>query len=131
MTATRIFTLKDSRAFAQLSGEQSSVPPLSSMAESTSFGKPVVPPLLVTSLFWALIANELSISPVTVVGEMLKFLRPVYVGETVTATVEILSVNEERKLAQVATRAASARGFCIDGEAVVSFGGSASLTAAG
>jgi len=84
-----------------------------------TFGKPVVPGALAAALFSSLIARELPGAGSEIVGQMLKFLKPIYVGETVTATVEVVSIREDETLVRMGTRAATARGLCIDGEAVI------------
>ena len=118
ITARRTFTVKDVRAYEAVTAGRNA----GRLRETATYGKPVVPPLLVGSLFSSLIANELPIRGATVIGQMLKFLRPVYVGETVSATIEIVSVREDHQLLQLVTQAATGRGLCVDGEAVVSYG---------
>ena len=119
--------MKDVRAYNTVVVERDPTAGQPALAEATAYGKPVVPALLVSSLFATLIATELPVRGATIVGQMLKFPRPVYVGETVTASIEITGVREERKVLQLATQASTARGICVDGEAVVSYGASLAL----
>ena len=113
VSAKRAFGAGDVRAFdavAEISGE------------APTHGQTVVPPLLVASMLHTLMTNDLPIKNATIRGQMLTFVRPVYVGETVTAEVEIVTVREDRKVAHMRTTLSTAHGTCIDGEAVVSYG---------
>jgi 3-hydroxybutyryl-CoA dehydratase len=118
----RTFTQKDIRAFHAVTDDKRHHGAHATLAESNIHGKQVVPSLLVTSLFDIIIANELPVRGATVIGQMLKFPLRVHVGETVTASVEIISVQEDRYLMQVTLHASTTRGLCVDGEAVLSFG---------
>lgn len=120
-TVHRTFTLKDVRVYAALSADSGAVTTATGLTESSLYGKPVVPALLVASLFSRLIQDELPVREAHLIGEMLRFTLPVYVGETVTATIEAVSIRADRGLVQIATRASTTRGICVSGEAVVSF----------
>ena len=53
-------------------------------------------------------------------GQTLSFRKPVYMGDTVTARAEILSVNEEKAILTLATRVTNQNHeTVIEGEAVV------------
>lgn len=111
--------MKDLEAYASLRNELNPMQLDPSYAESTSFGKPVVHALLTATLFSNLVETKLPGPGSILAGQMLRFLKPVYLGETVTATVEIVGMRPEEGVVRLATRATTRRGLCVDGEAVV------------
>jgi acyl dehydratase len=117
-TATRSFTVKDVRAFAAISGEKNDRLELI-YAETSPYGKPTVPGQLTACLFSNLLATQLPNPGSIRVGQMLKLLKLVYVGETVTASVEVIAIIQDEDIVRLALRASTQRGACIDGEAVV------------
>lgn len=115
----RSFSMKDVREFGAISGDTNPLHLDASYAQSTAFGKPVVHGMLSASLFSNLLGTQLPGPGTILLGQMLKFVKPIYVGETVTARVEITDVREDQGLIRLATQATTARGLCVDGEAVV------------
>jgi len=75
--------------------------------------------MLTASLFSTLLATELPGPGTALVGQMLKFLKPVYVGEMITATVHVVSVNEDKRTIRLRASAGTSRGVCVEGELVV------------
>lgn len=118
---SRVFTLKDVRIFAGVSGDRNALHLDPGYAESTTYGKSIVHGMLTASLFSTLLGTRLPGNGTVLVGQMLKFLKPVYVSETVNASVEILDVRHDERIVRLATTATTNRGSCIEGEAVVKF----------
>jgi acyl dehydratase len=128
-SATRVFTDEDVRAYAALSGDNNPLHVDPEYARRTSFGRPTVHGLLAATLFTQILGTQLPGPGSVHAGQLLKFLKPVYVGERVTATVEIASINRHRGIVRLITRAQTSEGVAIEGEAVVRIMGSRGATA--
>lgn len=88
-------------------------------AEKSIFGKQVVHGALVASLISTAIGMYLPGPGTIYMKQESKFLRPVYFGDTVTAIVEIVSI-DERQRATLRTQVINQRNECvIDGTALV------------
>ena len=89
-------TLSDTDAmlYAGVSGEVSPLYLNQSFAESTRLGNRVVPPMLVAGLAGGAIYRLLSPAVWTESREF-RFLKPVYVGDTVTARAEVQEADRE------------------------------------
>jgi acyl dehydratase len=67
-------------------------------ASKTFFGKPIVQGLFVSSLFGGLLGSELPGNGTIHLGQELRFMKPVYVGETIKASIEIIDIQYEKKI---------------------------------
>lgn len=128
-TTTRVFTHEDVQAYASLSGDNNPLHVDPEYARQTSFGRPTVHGLLAATLFTQILGTQLPGPGSVYAGQLLKFLKPVYVGEPVTATVEIASINRRRGIVRLVTRAETSHGIAIEGEAVVRITGARAATA--
>jgi len=117
-TVRRTFTLKHIRSFLAITAESNPLHLDPAYAEYAPLGRPVVPGTLVAGLFESMITTLLPGPAPVLNGQMLKFLHPVYVGETVTADVTVEEIRERHGVARLGLRATTARGICIEGEAV-------------
>lgn len=87
MTGSRHFSAEIVANFCQVTGDKNPLHHDEEFSRKTRFGKPIVPGLLVASLFtdiashWDLLAQEVTFS----------FRAPVFIGETVNATIRITS----------------------------------------
>lgn len=87
-----------------------------SFAASTRFKKPIVPGMLVSSLFSNLLGSK--IAGTIYVSQQLRFVRPVYVDEVVTAVVTISAI--DRKFVTLETRVYNhQQEIAVEGDAVV------------
>jgi len=76
--------------------------------------------MLTASLISALLANDLPGPGCVYMSQSLKFKAPVYLGETVTAVVEVTAFRPDRKIATLSTNCYNQDGkLVIEGEAVV------------
>ena len=117
--AKRSFTRSDVEAYASVSDDTNPTRLDSTFGATISYGLPVVQEMLVVSLFTSILGNTLPGVGTVLVGYMLKFLKPVFVGDSVIATVEIVSIRRDVGLVRLATHAGTSRGLCVDGEALV------------
>jgi acyl dehydratase len=124
-STARTFELEDVRAFAELSGDNNPLHLDPEYTQHTSFGRPIVHGILTASLFSRLLGTALPGPGTIYLGQLLKFLQPVYVGEEVTATVEVTDIRMDKRIVTLRTTAITAHGLAIDGEAVVQVAGPA------
>lgn len=102
---TRTLTEADAALFIGVTWDVNPYHTDDSYVAQTQFGRRIVPGLLTASLLthlgglWAFLATEMSF----------EFVGPVYVGETVTATAEVVEVSE-RGWVRLAGRVSSADG---------------------
>lgn len=115
---TKTFTDDDVRAFAQISGDSNPVHLDEDYAAGTQFGRRIVHGMLTASLISATIANDLPGKGTIYLSQNLQFKAPVFIGDAITATVEVTAVR--RRIVTLATRCTNQDStLVIDGEAVV------------
>lgn len=88
-------------------------------AAETVFGERITHGLLSASLISAVLGNKLPGPGTIYVAQSLRFRAPVRIGDTVTATVEVLSLDAEKKRATLKTVCTVAGKPVIEGEATV------------
>ncbi|MBC7844268.1 MAG: MaoC family dehydratase [Gemmatimonadaceae bacterium] len=117
---TRTLTDADVMAFAALTGDCNPVHVDAVAAAASPFGERIVHGMLTASLLSTLLAMQLPGPGAIYVSQSVRFLRPVTLGETVTARVEITAIDATKLRLTLATTIRNARGkSVIDGEAVV------------
>lgn len=109
-------------AFASVSEDYNPIHLDEDFAKTTQFERPIVHGMLASSLISGLLASKVPGAGSIYLGQSLKFLRPVFVGETVTAKVEVTSVREDKPIAVISTQVLNANGeVAVDGEATVMY----------
>jgi acyl dehydratase len=117
---SRTITDEDIRAFAELTGDRNPVHLDDEYAAGTRFGRRIAHGMLGASLISALLANELPGSGTVYLSQQLRFVAPVFPGDTVTARVEVKGVREDKPVVTLETVCRNQRGeLLIEGEAVV------------
>ena len=87
-------------------------------ARQTRFGGRIVHGMLGASLISAVIGTQLG-GPIYL-SQSLKFLKPITIGETITAAVEVIAVRADKNIATLSTVVTNAHGErVIEGEALV------------
>lgn len=122
MTASRTRTITDEliRLFAEASGDMNSVHLDDAAAAQSRFGRRIAHGMLVASLISAVLGNDLPGVGTIYLGQDLKFKAPVFIGDTITATVEVVKFREDKRIATLKTTVTNQDGVVvIDGEAVV------------
>jgi len=119
-TRTKTITDEDIRAFAELSGDRNPVHLDDEYAAATRFGRRIAHGMLAASLVSATLANELPGRGSVYLSQTLRFVAPVFPGDTVTARVEVTKVREDKPIVTLETVCTNERGErLIEGEAVV------------
>lgn len=105
-------------AFANLSGDYNPLHFDESFVAKTKFGKLVVQGGLTTGLLHALVAMDMPGPGTVFLSQNWKFTAPVYIGDTITASAEVLSVHATKPVTQLAIRVARQTGeVVLEGEA--------------
>ena len=120
MRATRTLTLTADhvRTFAELTGDWNPLHFDEAFAAGTRFGRLVVQGGLTTGLLPALVAMDLPGPGTVFLSQNWKFTAPVYIGDTITAEGEIVSVHPTKPVTQLKMRVTRQTGETVlDGEA--------------
>jgi 3-hydroxybutyryl-CoA dehydratase len=89
-------------------------------AATTRFGKRIAHGMLAASLISAALANDLPGPGTVYLSQTLQFKAPVYLGDTVTAIIEVKSVREDKPIATLITTCVNQDNLTVlEGEAVV------------
>ena len=101
--AQRSLTLteKHVRTFAELTGDYNPLHFDADFATRTKFGALVVQGGLTTGLLHALVAMDLPGPGSVFLSQQWKFTAPVYIGDTITADAEVMSVHETKPVTQL------------------------------
>lgn len=102
-TARRSLTLTEQhvRTFAELTGDYNPLHFDHEFATHTRFGSLVVQGGLTTGLLHALVAMDLPGPGSVFLSQNWKFTAPVYIGDTITAQAEVLSVHASKPVTQL------------------------------
>lgn len=119
-TRSKTITREDVRAFAELSGDYNPVHLDEEYASGTRFGRTIAHGMLAASLISATLANELPGRGAVYLSQSLRFVAPVFPGDTVTARVTVTKVREDKPIVTLETVCTNERGEkLLEGEAVV------------
>jgi acyl dehydratase len=115
-TASRAITVTDEhvRAYAEITGDRNPLHFDAAFAEKTRFGRLVVQGGLTTGLLHALVATDMPGPGTVFLSQNWRFTAPVFIGDTITAIAEVLSVHAAKPVTQLAIRVVRE-----DGEAVL------------
>ena len=102
-TATRTLTLNADhvQTFADLTGDYNPLHFDESSTAKTKFKRLVVQGGLTTGLLHALVAMDMPGPGTVFLSQNWKFTAPVFIGDTVTAEAEILSIHESKPVTQL------------------------------
>jgi acyl dehydratase len=112
------FTLEDVAAFAGLSGDGNPVHLDADAARSAGFDREIVHGILVVSLISRLLGTVLPGPGTILLGQELRYRRPVYPGDRLRATVEVTHVREDKPVITLRTWIET-DDVVVDGEATV------------
>ena len=118
-TYSKTITEADIVLFAAVSGDNNAVHTNEEFAQSTRFGGRIAHGFLTASVISAAVANRLPGPGAVYLGQQMRFRAPVRPGDTVHATVKVLSVDVAKARAVLATECRVRDTVVIDGEATV------------
>lgn len=118
----KTFSVADVTAFAGISLDINPVHMSDGYAKNSLFGKRIVHGMLTASLISAVLGNQLPGPGTIYLGQDLKFLAPVFLGDDITATVEIVELREDKKIVKLSTTCVNQDGkIVVSGQATVKF----------
>ena len=100
-TWTRTFTAADVESFAQISGDRNPLHFDPEFAARTRLGRLVVQGGLTTGLFNALVAMKLPGPGSVFLHQEWDYPAPVYIGDTVTATAEVIEARADKPITRL------------------------------
>lgn len=122
-SVSKIFTDENVLEFSNLSLDKNPIHLDQSFAEKSIFGKKVVHGMLVASLFSGLLGMKLPGEGCIYLGQSLSFTAPIYIGDKVTATVEVIKIRPDKPIITLRTFCVNSEGLVVvEGEAVVKVG---------
>jgi 3-hydroxybutyryl-CoA dehydratase len=111
---------EDIRIFAEVTGDKNPLHLDDEFASKTIFKRRIAHGILTAALISSVIGNRLPGNGTIYLSQTLNFLAPVYVGDEITAKVEVLQVLKEGKRLRLKTQVINQNGtVVIDGEALV------------
>ncbi len=111
-------TAEHVRTFAELTGDYNPLHFDEAFVSRTKFGRLVVQGGLTTGLLHALVAMDLPGPGTVFLSQNWKFLAPVYIGDTITARAEVLSVHPTKPVTQLRVEVTRQSGeVVLEGEA--------------
>ena len=118
----KTFSAADITVFAGVSLDVNPIHMSDGYAKNSMFGKRIVHGMLTASLISAVLGIQLPGPGTIYMGQELKFLAPVYLGDDITATVEIIELREDKKIVKLNTTCVNPDGkTVISGVATVKF----------
>ena len=102
-TFSKTVTEADIILYAGITGDTNPVHLDAEYARMTRFGQRIAHGMLTAGFISAVLGTKLPGPGAIYMGQTLRFLKPVYIGDTVTATATIDSYDQERRRLKVAT----------------------------
>jgi len=119
-TITKTITDDDIRAFADLLGDNNSVHLDDEFAKKTRFGRRIAHGMLSASLISTAIGTKLPGAGAIYLSQSFRFMAPVYPGDTITASVTISQIRDDKPIITLETICSNQQDqIVVKGEAVV------------
>jgi len=117
---TKTFSDEDVRSFAEISGDKNPVHLDDEFASGTQFKRRLVHGMLTASLISAVMGTELPGPGSIYLSQSINFRAPVYIGDTITATITVIKIRTSKKIVTLETVCKNQRDMLVlEGEAVL------------
>ena len=114
------FVDEDILTFSELSNDKNPIHLDSNFASKTNFGRKIVHGMLIASLFSGLLGEKLPGKGTIYLGQTITFIKPVFINEEVTASVEIKYIRKDKPIYTLKTICETKlNGIVVNGEAIV------------
>jgi 3-hydroxybutyryl-CoA dehydratase len=121
-TLSRTITEDDILLFALVSGDHNPIHLDAEYAEKSLFGKRIAHGFLIGSLISAVLGNDMPGPGSIYLGQTLKFLAPIHIGDTVTVIVKVVAIREDKRIITLHTDCTNQHGtLVLSGEATVKY----------
>ena len=121
---TRALTDDAVALFALTSGDENPIHLDEDYAARTPFGRRIAHGMLTASLISAVLGNDLPGHGSIYLSQSLRFVAPVFIGDTITARVEVVATRAEKRLVTLRTECFNQDGVVVvTGEALVKYPG--------
>ena len=108
------------RKFAEVSGDFNPIHLDEEFAKTTRFGKRIAHGMLSGAFISAVLGNEFRERKIVYLSQTMKFVAPVFIGDTVTATGTITNIREDKNIVTLETVCTNQNGdVLVKGEAAV------------
>jgi acyl dehydratase len=91
------------RAFAELSGDYNPIHLDDEFAATTQFGRRIAHGMISGALISAVLGYEFKARKVVYLSQTMKFIAPVYIDDTVTATATVTNIREDKPIVTIET----------------------------
>ncbi|WP_400192009.1 MaoC family dehydratase [Hymenobacter sp. B81] len=119
---SKTITDADVRAFAELSLDTNPVHLDDEYAQQSLFGQRIAHGMLYAGLVSAVLGTKLPGPGAIYMGQTMKFLKPVFIGDTLTAEAEVLTINAEKQIVTLSTTCTNQHGkVVLAGEATLKY----------
>ncbi|MDQ7840331.1 MAG: MaoC family dehydratase [bacterium] len=119
-STTRVITEADVEAYAHLTGDLNPLHMDPEFASASRFGGRIAHGMLTAGLISAVLGMHLPGPGGIYLSQTLTFLKPVRIGDTITATAEVTAYDAERRRLRLRTSCVNQRDEAVlDGEAVL------------
>lgn len=110
------------RSFAELSGDRNPIHLDEDFAAQTRFGRRIAHGMLSGALISSVLGNEFAEEKIVYLSQTMRFVAPVFVGDTITVTATVASIREDKPIVTVETVCSNQDGeTTMTGEAAVMF----------
>jgi acyl dehydratase len=118
----KTITEADVVLYAAISGDQNPVHIDEIAARESRFGRRIAHGMLAAGLISAVLGMRLPGPGTVYLKQSLSFRKPIYINDTVTTTVEVINIRDDKPIATLATRVTNQDGeVVVDGESLVFF----------
>ena len=91
------------RAFAELSGDYNPIHLDEEYAKTTQFGQRIAHGMISGALISAVLGYEFKERKVVYLSQTMKFVAPVFIDDTVTATATVVNIREDKPIVTIET----------------------------
>lgn len=117
---SKVLSEQDVLTFAEITRDCNPVHVDEAFAAQTRFGRRIAHGMLTAGLISAVLGTQLPGPGSIYLSQSLKFRAPVYLGDTITAVVEVIAVRQDKPIVTLATICKNQKGeTVIEGEAVL------------
>ena len=117
---TKTFSEQDIFKFADLVKDHNPIHIDKEFAKNSIFGKRIVHGMFISSLISAVLGTKLPGPGSIYLNQSLQFLAPVFIGDTITAIVEVINIRNDKPIINVNTICVNQTGnVVLEGEAVL------------